>query len=249
MVAEVDFLTPLSMRGVAQVVAGCLLGGLLGWFVGHSQLTQYEATAVVRVATVGIRGPVMPLEEARSWAESHAELRKELQALNVPDIDHAVNRYHSYGDFDESHQVAVINIRASGPRADVVQGICDHMVQVVVEKSHDLFVAQLKDIDLHFQQAQQAAESFQKVSEKELNLGSALTAQQTSASMELQRWAGELGSTLRYAKGEVVASRDSEVIDPPFMKENGQRSLLLAALGAFAGMLLGLGWASRRRSA
>ena len=104
----------------------------------------------------------------------------------------------------------------------------------------------MKEHDVQFAHAAQVSEAFEQAA------GNHPTGQevvgQTEAALEFERWAGEVSSIRQRAQREVLTSRDTEIIDPPYLKDSNARALLVAALGAFAGMLLGLALAVRPSS-
>jgi hypothetical protein len=244
---EIDFLTALSPRGLLLVVVGALVGGLLGFAAGQTFLHHHEARAVLRIATIGMFGPAVPLSEVKARAESRSIVIEALTAAGAPDPAGLSSRYKVSAELDGSHDGTVVVLAAQGPEADLVLKVTQHVQDVLVKRSHDAYSMGVAEKQVRLDQASQAIAAFQKAAET--RTPSTEVPGQISASMEFMRWAGEMSNMRGRADRELVESRDTEIIDPPYARDTLSRPLLLAALGAFAGLLVGLSlsaWLVRR---
>ncbi len=100
--AEVDFLAALRVRGLALVAVGAFLGASGGFAASRLFLHHYEAHAVLRIATLGLMGPVVPLSEVRARAEARSLTLAALTAHSSPHPEADVNAYKVTADLDPS---------------------------------------------------------------------------------------------------------------------------------------------------
>jgi hypothetical protein len=241
---DVDLLAVLQPRAMLAVALGGLLGGLAGLGAGKALVRHHEARAVLRVATLGMVGPVMPLSEVKARAESRRGVLEALKAQGVPDEAGAAG-FKVSTELDPSRDGTVVTVMASGPDAEKALGLARHVVDGLVKVTHDAYEAAMADGRARMQQGAEAAQQG-AMQQGAMQQGAM---QQGAAGAQFERWAGELQAARRAAEREVVTSRDTEVLDPPYLRESNARVLLVAALGALAGVLVALAFAGGRARA
>ena len=232
---EVDLLAPLRPAALLRVALFALVGGLLGLGAGKLLLRHAEVRAVLRVASVSVLGPAMPLSEVKARAESHGQTVEDLKALGVADAARKARDYHFQADLDGSRDGSMVALSVTGPDAAIARELMARRVTKLVAATHDAFLEASK----HDADRLAAADAAQAALRK------ASSGPDMTAAASFERWAGELAAARRDAARDLSLSRDTEVIDPPYPVESNARALLVAALGCFTGMLLGLGLSLR----
>jgi hypothetical protein len=240
---EVDFLGALRARGLALVAVGAALGASVGLGAANAFLRRHEAHATFRVATLGLMGPAVPLSEVRARAESRSMGLAALTAGSIPNPEGEVSAYKVTAEPDASRDGTVVSLTVVGPEAAATLAVAQGVLDGVMRFTHESFSAAMKEHQEQLARAIHATDAFTQAAGAH-PAGNEL-AEQTVAALEFERWAGEVSSTRQRAQREVLTSRDSEVIDAPYLHDSNTRTLLVAALGAFAGMLLGLAMAVR----
>ena len=244
--SEVDFLGALRARGLATVAIGALVGAATGLWAANAFLRRHEAHAVFRVATLGLMGPVVPLNEVKARAESRVLTLATLNAHSVPNAESEVMAYKVNADLDPSRDGTVITLSVVGPDTTLTMALATDVLTSLTHFTHEAFASAMKEHQEQLARAVHASDAFSQAAT--LHPAGSELADQTVAALEFERWAGEVSSIRQRAQREVLTSRDSEVIDPPYLRDSNARALLIAALGAFAGMLLGLAIAVRPQS-
>jgi len=231
---EIDLLAALRPRALLLIGACALVGGLLGLGAGETFLHHAEARAVMRVGTVGMLGPVVPLSEVQARAESLAARVDDLKKAGDPEAPSDARRYKVDATTDGSSDGTVVSLSVTGPNAKGVLAICQARLDGLVAFTHQAFLAAQRETSARFSQADQAAAALQKAG-----------AANVQASAAFDRWASDLAVARAQSQRTVLFTRDSEIIDPPFVVGSSARVILLAALGCFAGLLAGLAIATR----
>lgn len=234
--SDVDLLAPLSPPALLKIAALTIVGGLLGLGAGKLLIHHAEAKAVMRVGAVGMLGPVVPLSEVRARAESHGEVIEAMKKLGVADPEQEARKYRVTADVDSTRDGTVVELDVNGPDEAMVLALAKSRLEALVAVTHQAFV-QASQSD--------AAKLGAGAAEAEALKKAASGAPDPAAAASFQRWAGELADARHTAEREVLLSRDSEILDPPYAVESSARKLLLAALGCFAGLLLGLALTAR----
>lgn len=226
--AEIDLLAPLSPPALLKVALLCVLGGALGFGAGKAFIHHAQAQAVIRVATVARLGPVMPLTEVKARAESFGGVLAAMKQLHVDQPERTALAYKVTATPDVSHDGSVVELTFEGPDAATVEALAQARVAELVSETHAAYVAAESSSAARLAQAAAVADSMKSA---------AATATEAAA---FEHWAGELSEARARAEREVVLSRDSEIIDAPHQMYSNMRVLMIAALGCFAGLLLGL---------
>lgn len=232
--AEVDLLAALRPRALLTIAACALIGGLLGLGAGTTLLHHAEARAVMRVGTVGMLGPVVPLSEVQARAEALAARIDDLKKAGDPQAATDARRFKVQAALDSSSDGTVVTVTVGGPDAARALALCQARLDSLMAFTHDAFLSAQKETTARLAQAEQAQTTLQKTG-----------AVDGHAAAAFERWASELSAARAQAHRAVLFTRDSAVIDPPYRVNSNARVILLAALGCFAGMLLGLAWATR----
>jgi hypothetical protein len=230
-VPEIDFLQALAPMRLLIVALGCVLGAAVGFGLGHLFLRGYEARAVLRVATVGLFGPAMPIAEVKARAESKSSLRAVLTSLGEADPVPAARRYKVLAENDGLIENPVVLLTVDGPDLDRVNALCARIAQNLMQASHEAYMHALQDQGARLGQAVEPVPP-------------SATPEQRAQSAAVERWVGDAAS-LRMATRALVTAHDAEILDQPLGAEAPAKKLILAALGAFVGMLVGLSVALR----
>lgn len=229
-VPEIDFLEALQPARLLTVAVACLVGAALGFGVGQLFLRSYEARAVLRVATVGMFGPAMPIAEVKARAESRSSLRAQLAALGEADPVQAARRYKVLAENDGVPENPVVVLTVNGPDRARAEALCKAITANLLQGSHEAYQHALADQGARLGQAVEPAP--------------AVSPEQRAQSAAVERWVGDAAS-LRMATRALIAAHDAEILDQPFATEAPAKKLILGALGAFVGMLVGLSVALR----
>lgn len=241
--SEVDFLAALRARGLVLVGLGALVGAAAGFSVSRYFLVRHEAHAVLRLATLGLMGPVVPMSEARARAESRTVALASLTAHGDTHAENDVYTYKVTTDLDSTRDGTVVTLTVVGPDAALTLGLAQDIVSSLQSVTHAAFVAAVQEQQEQLTRAAHTTDAFRQAAGAH-PAGQEL-ADQTEVAMEFERWAGEVSSIRQRAQREVLSSRDTDVIDAPYLRDSNARALLVAALGGFAGMLIGLALAVR----
>jgi hypothetical protein len=240
---EADFLAALAPGGLLKVAIGCLVGAAVGLMVGRAFLRQHESKAVFRTATIAFGGPVIPLNELKARAVSRDLITRALTNIGSTEPPEA---YRVQADADDSRDPTVLTLVVSGPKGETSQALASAILEEFTRVTHEAYEREISDEQKRLRVASQAAESLTGISH-ENGAGTGVAA--AAAVISIEKWVGELESSRTFLMRSVLDSRDSEIIDKPYVRENSSRILLLTALGGFAGMLIGLSLASRPRAA
>jgi hypothetical protein len=243
---EVDFLSALRLRGLALIALCGFLGATGGLGVGRVLLRRHEARVVLRIATLGLMGPVVPLSEVKARAEARSQIIAVLTAHHAANPATEVDAYKVTAEPDVTRDGTVVTLTADGPDPELTLALAKDISEALTNVTHSAFAAAIKEHEDELARAARTTDAFSQAASAR-PAGQELQAQ-TEVALEFERWAGEVASIRQRAQREVLTSRDTEVIDPPFLKDNNTRVILVAALGAFAGMLLALAFAVRPAS-
>ena len=234
--SELDLLAPLSPMSLIKVAACCLVGGVLGLAVGKVVLQRSQARAVMRVGTSALLGPVVPLSEVKARAESLGANAEDFAHLGQPEPEKLARRYQVLAEVDGSHDGTVVTLNASGSDEALVMALCKARLDRLMATTHAAWVQATTLRDGALGSGKESVAALQKAGADAVNPAEAAT---------FARWAGELTAAHHDAERQAMLSRDSEIIDAPYVVDLGSRKLLLAAVGAFGGLLLGLALTAR----
>jgi hypothetical protein len=131
---------------------------------------------------------------------------------------------------DATRDGTVLTLTVSGPEASTAGGLCAARLARLVAVTHEAFAANQKESTERSTGAARAAEVLQKAG----------ASTEPASAAAFAHWADDLSAARRQVDREVLLTRDSEILDPPHTVDSNARQLLVAALGAFAGLLLGL---------
>jgi hypothetical protein len=253
-VSEVNFLPALRLRGLALVAVGALFGAAVGLAFGRAFLTRHEARATLLVAALGLEGPVVPLTELRARAESRSLKVAILTKQGVPNPDREFDAYKVSVEPDLSREGTLVGLTVVGPDCARTLGLASGILDAMIRETHSAFAAEMKERQEHLDHTARASKTFAEAAIAD-RLGPELVGQ-TVAALESERWAEEVSRSRVPEQREVLTSRDTEVIDAPYLRDTSARSAVAVALGSLLGMLLGLALALiapdhalRRRSA
>ena len=234
--APSDFLLPLTAGQMVILATSIAVGAVTGSIVGRQFLRQYEARATVKLATVAFTGPVISAAELAARAQSRDLLGATLASIHSPQPPEA---YKVQTEWDASlgSNASLLSFSVSGSHPDVCAAVAASILDSLSQVSHRAYLSATADEEQQLLSASRAAQG--------LRDGAGPSPVPAAAAVSVGRWADKLKKSHELLKKNVLDSRDFEVIDRPFVRDIPSRTLALAALGAFVGMLLGLAVAAR----
>lgn len=228
-----DLMALLRGPVLARLALGSLLGGALGFGVGVVLLPHAEARAVMRVGTLGRLGPVVPMSEVKARLESRMLVRQALTTGGLAEVDGA--RYRLQADVDSTGEGSIVVMSASGPDEHAVEVIAQHALRSQLAFTHEAWVAATALEQARFERATQVEAGMRAAgAPAEGGGGGGGGGGHAAAALLYERWAGELAALRSEGRRVVLESRDSEVIDEPYVTRSRTRAVLLGAVGALA---------------
>ncbi len=229
---DVDFFLPLSWRAVVLTLVGCLVGVAAGFGMGFLSPRSYQARSVIRVASVSPVGPVVPLNELRARAESRMALRQLFKEMGEANPGEAAGLFRVQAEVDPSADGGLMTFTVFGLDRDRTAQVCERVAESIVKRSHEAFEAAVREQNELKAQAQGLLEA--------RRAAAGALADRLAQAQQLERLAEDSLMARRLGERLAVQARDAETIDSPEAQEQPSKKTLLAALGAFAGMFLGL---------
>lgn len=215
---DTELLLPLTWRAAIAAAVGLLVGAAAGYGAGHLFLRSYQARAVIRVATLKSIGPVMSMNELKARVESGSNVARALSELGEADG----GRFNVWSEPDWAPDGAIASVNVIGPSLEKSVALCGKMAAIAIEESHKSFQEALQERGACDANSQRAA------------------LEQAAILVEMRRIADEVSSGRRAGEQLSVQTKDAELIDAARGAENPSKKRLLAAVGAFAGMFVGL---------